>query len=71
MKRAAMAVMGLIAVMLAACGSDEPTPNPDDPQYKLGYDAGHADGVAEVCDQISDYKDSMAEALQGAGICPN
>ena len=71
MKGPGMAIMGLVAVVLAACGSDQPTPNPDDPQYKLGYDAGHADGVADVCAQITDYKDSMAEALQSAGICPN
>jgi hypothetical protein len=62
----------LAPLVLVAC--DGPKANTDDPQYKLGYQAGHDDGADEektdLCRQIEDYKDSIAEALKEADICP-
>jgi len=69
MKRSASIGLG-IALLLAACGQDEPKPNTDDPQYKLGYQAGQADEETALCSQIEDYKDSIAQALKEANICP-
>jgi len=70
-KWCALALAGTLA--LVAC-DDGPKANTDDPQYKLGYDAGHQDGVneeeAQICAQIEEYKDSIAEALKEADICP-
>ncbi len=57
--------------LLMGCGDSAPEPDPDNPQYKLGYEAGQNDEHAQLCGQIEDYKDSMAEALKEADICPN
>lgn len=75
-----MRILVKLAVLLAflplvGCDNDEPEANTDDPQYKLGYAAGHSDGESEketeLCKQIEDYKDSIADALKDADICPN
>jgi hypothetical protein len=64
------------ALLLAACGKKEGALQADtgDPQYQLGYDMGHADGVmeaqAELCRRIESQSSSMAEALRNEKFCP-
>jgi hypothetical protein len=66
-----LATVGLVSIQaLAACSKDEPTPDPDNEQYKLGYQAGQDDEKTELCNQIENYKDSIATALKDQDICP-
>ena len=69
-----MRFFALVAVAatlgLAGC-DDQPKANTDDPQYKLGYQAGQDDEKSQICGQIEDYKDSIAQALKEADICPD
>lgn len=73
MKRSTrMIVLAILPLILAACG--KPAANPDDPQYKLGFAAGHEDGrnemAAEICGKAEDFKHEIAEALRDQKICP-
>jgi len=61
----------VVLLLLGACGQSTPEPNTDDPQYKLGYDAGVDDGRNQVCNEIEEYKDSIADALKEQNICPS
>ena len=65
-------VWGTLAIMslcLVACGQDEPKANTDDPQYKLGYQAGEQDGQNEKCGEIENFSSSMADRLREEAIC--
>ena len=57
--------------LLIGCGDSTPKADPDNPQYKLGYEAGQNDERTQLCNQIEEYKDSMATALREADICPS
>jgi major membrane immunogen (membrane-anchored lipoprotein) len=60
----------LSLLLLTTCGQSDPAKDTDDPRYKAGFEMEKEEGKNEVCQQIEDYKDSMAEALKEADICP-
>jgi hypothetical protein len=61
----------IVGVLIYACS---PGKLEDRPDYKKGYEAGHADGMQDgrddTCQDIENAKDSIHSFLQNAGICP-
>ena len=62
----------LLLILTVAC-SLQPEPDPDNIQYKFGYESGEKDGIAkgktQKCEEIEAFSDNIMETLRNNGVC--
>ena len=63
-------VAGMV-LALSGCGPSETQPDPENQQYKLGYEAGVIDGEDGVCKAAKQKKESIYTFLVESKVCPS